>query len=189
MFIRSILSSSLLALVGVSSAQADNYKIDPAHSVILFKAGHFGVGNIYGRFDTFSGDFVFDPNDPTKGSVKLEINTDSVDSNAPDRDKHLKSPDFLNAKQFPTATFKSTAVKKVDDKNYEVAGDFTLRGVTKPVTVAVHLIGSGAGPKGETRLGTESKLTLKRSDFDVKALLPAVADEVQLTIAVEGIKQ
>jgi polyisoprenoid-binding protein YceI len=189
MFIRSILFSSLLALASVSSAQADNYKIDPVHSALLFKAGHFGVGNIYGRFDTFSGDFVFDPNDPTKDSVKLEISTDSVDSNAPDRDKHLKSPDFLNAKQFPTATFKSTAVKKIDDKNYEVAGDFTLRGVTKPVTVAVQVIGSGTGPKGETRLGTESKLTLKRSDFDVKALLPAVADEVQLTIAVEGIKQ
>jgi polyisoprenoid-binding protein YceI len=189
MFIRSLLLSSLLAVAGATSARADNYKIDPVHSAILFKAGHFGVGNIYGRFDSFSGDFVFDPNDPSKDSVKLEISTDSVDSNAPDRDKHLKSPDFLNSKQFPTATFKSTAVKKVDDKNYEVTGDFTLRGLTKPVTVAVQVIGTGAGPKGETRLGTESKVTLKRSDFDVKALLPAVADEVQLIIAVEAIKQ
>ena len=157
--------------------------------MIIFKAGHFGVGNVYGRFDTFSGDFVFDPSDPTKDSVKLEIVTDSVDSNAPDRDKHLKSPDFLNAKQFPTATFKSTAVKKVDDKNYEVTGDFTLRGVTKPATLAVQVIGSGTDPQGKVRLGTESTVTLKRSDFDVKAFLPAVPDEVQLRIAVEGIKQ
>src|SRR5437016_3336020 len=100
MTLRFTLFFTLLALVSLTSAKADNYKIDPVHSAILFKVGHFGVGNIYGRFDSFSGDFVFDSNDPTKDSVKLEINTDSVDSNAPDRDKHLKSPDFLNSKQF-----------------------------------------------------------------------------------------
>lgn len=179
----------MLAAATLGSAKADNYKIDPIHSAVLFKVGHFGVGNIYGRFDTFSGDFVFDANDPTKDSVTLEISTESVDSNAPDRDKHLKSPDFLNAKQFPTATFKSTSFKKVDDKNYEVIGDFTLRGITKPVTVAVQIVGTGSGPKGEPRLGTESTVTLKRSEFDVKAFLPAVTDDVQLRVAVEGIKQ
>ena len=189
MTVRSTLFCALLAAATLVSARADNYKIDPVHSTIIFKTGHFGVGNVYGRFDTFSGDFVFDPNDPTKDSVNLEISTDSVDSNSAARDKDLKGPDFLNAKQFPTATFKSTAVKKVDDKNYEVTGDFTLRGITKPVTVAVQVIGTGPGPKGEPRLGTESTVTLKRSDFDVKALLPAVTDEVQLRIAVEAIKR
>jgi polyisoprenoid-binding protein YceI len=189
MIVRSTLFCALLAAVGLSSAKADNYKIDPVHSAIIFKAGHIGVGNIYGRFDTFSGDFVFDANDPTKDSVKIEITTDSIDSNSAARDKDLKGPDFLNTKQFPTAAFKSTAVKKVDDKNYEVTGDFTLRGVTKPVTLAVQVIGSGQGPKGESRLGTESTVTLKRSDFDVKAFLPAIADDVQLRIAVEAIKQ
>jgi polyisoprenoid-binding protein YceI len=189
MTLRFTLFCSILAATTLSSAKADNYKIDPVHSAVLFKVGHFGVGNVYGRFDTFSGDFVFDPNDPTKDSVNLGINTDSVDSNFPDRDKHLKSPDFLNSKQFPTATFKSTSFKKVDEKNYEVSGNFTLRGITKPVTVAVQVIGSGPGPKGETRLGTESTVTLKRSDFDVKGFLPAVTDDVQLKIALEAIKQ
>src|ERR1700736_2182835 len=107
---RAILFCSLLAVAGLSSAKADNYKIDPVNSAILFKAGHLGVGNIYGRFDSFSGDFVFDPNDPTKDSLKVEITTDSIDSNSAARDKDLKGPDFLNTKQFPTATFKSTAV-------------------------------------------------------------------------------
>ena len=189
MTVRPTLLCSLLAAATLGSARADNYKIDPVHSMIIFKAGHFGVGNIYGRFDTFSGDFVFDPNDPTKDSVNLEITTDSIDSNSAARDKDLKGPDYLNAKQFPTATFKSTAFKKVDDKNYEVTGDFTLRGVTKPVTVAVQVIGSGTDPQGKFRLGTESTVTLKRSEFDVKALLPAIPDEVQLRIAVEAIKQ
>ncbi len=189
MIVRFTLFATLLALAGITSAQADNYKIDPAHSAIIFKARHLGVGNIYGRFDTFSGDFVLDPNDSTKDSVKVEITTDSFDSNSAARDKDIKGPDFLNAKQFPTATFKSTAVKKVDDKDYEVTGDFTLRGITKPVTLAVQVIGTGPGPKGETRLGTESTVTLKRSDFDVKAFLQAVADDIQLRIAVEAIKQ
>jgi polyisoprenoid-binding protein YceI len=189
MIVRFTLFATLLALAGITPAKADTYKIDPVHSFIIFKAGHFSVGNVYGRFDTFSGELVFDPNDSTKDSVKVEITTDSIDSNSAARDKDIKGPDFLNTKQFPTATFKSRAVKKVDDKDYEVAGDFTLRGITKPVTLAVQVIGTGPGPKGEIRLGTESTVTLKRSDFDVKAFLPAVGDDIQLRIAVEAIKQ
>jgi polyisoprenoid-binding protein YceI len=180
---------SILAFAGTTVAQADSFKIDPAHSAILFKVGHFGVGHVYGRFDTFSGTFTFDQNDPSKDAVNVEIKTDTVDTNVPKRDTDIKGPDFLNAAQFPTATFKSTSVKKIDDKNYEVTGDFTLRGVTKPLTLNVQAIGSGPGPKGEFRTGWEATTTLKRSDFDVKALLPAVTDEVSLRIAVEGIKQ
>jgi polyisoprenoid-binding protein YceI len=189
MILRSILGSALLFAASLLSAKADNYKIDPVHSIILFKVGYLGIGNIYGRFDSLSGDFVFDSADPTKNSVNVTINTDSVDTNAADRDKHLKSPDFLNAKQFPTATFKSSGVKKVDDKTYDVTGDFTLRGITKPVVLAVKVIGTGPGPKGEPRMGTESTVTLKRTDFDVKYGVPAITDDVQLTIAVQGVKQ
>jgi len=180
---------SALALAGTTAAQADSFKIDPVHSAIIFKIGHFGVGNVYGRFDNFSGTITFDQNDPSKDSVNVEIKTDSVDTNAPARDKDIKGPDFFNAAQFPTATFKSTSVKKVDDKTYEVSGDFSLRGVTKPLTLNVQVIGSGPGPKGEFRMGWEATAELKRSDFEVKTFLPAVSDEVGLRIAVEGIKQ
>jgi polyisoprenoid-binding protein YceI len=180
---------SILALAGTTVTQADSFKIDPAHSSINFKIGHFGISNVYGRFDTFSGTFTLDQNDPSKNAVNVEIKTDSVDTNVPDRDKHIKSPDFFNAAQFPTATFKSTSVKKIDDKTYEVTGDFTLRGVTKPVTLNVKAIGSGTDPKGAFRSGWEATATLKRSDFEVKTFLPAVTDEVGLLISVEGIKQ
>jgi len=180
---------ALLTLAGVTAARADSYKIDPAHSAILFKIGHFGIGNVYGRFDAFSGNITFDQNDPSQDAVNVEIKTDSVDTNAPARDKDIKSPDFFNAAEFPTATFKSTSFKKIDDKNYEVTGDFTLRGTTKPITLKVTLLGTGLGPKGETRIGAEGTATLKRSDFNVKAMLPAVSDEVGLIIAVEAIKQ
>jgi polyisoprenoid-binding protein YceI len=180
---------SLLALAATTVAQADSFKIDPVHSAILFKINHFGAGNVWGRFDTFSGTFTIDQNDPSKDAVSIEIKTDSVDTNAPDRDKHIKSPDFFNAAQYPTTTFKSTSVKKVDDKTYEITGDLTLRGVTKPVTLDVKAIGTGTGPKGEFRAGFEATTTLKRSEFEVKTFLPAVGDDVALTIAVEGIKQ
>ena len=180
---------SILAFAGPTVAHADSFKIEPFHSTVIFKVGHFGVGNVYGRFDTFSGTFTLDQNDPSKDSVNVEIKTDSVDTNAPARDKDIKGPDFFNAAQFPTATFKSTSVKKVDDKTYEVSGDFSLRGVTKPLTLNVQVIGSGPGPKGEFRMGWEATAELKRSDFEVKTFLPAVSDEVGLRIAVEGIKQ
>jgi polyisoprenoid-binding protein YceI len=180
---------SILAVAGATVAQADSYKIDPVHSTVLFKINHFGVGYVYGRFDAFSGTFTLDQNDPSKDAVSVEIKTDSVDTNAPDRDKHIKSPDFFNAAQYSTATFKSTSVKKVDDKTYEVTGDFTLRGVTKPVTLDVKAVGTGPGPKGEIRAGWEATTTLKRSEFEVKTFLPAVGDDVALIIAVEGIKQ
>ena len=179
---------SILAFAGTSVAHADTFKIDPVHSAIIFEIGHFGVGHIYGRFDAFGGTFTLDQSDPSKDTVSVEIKTDSVDTNFADRDKHIKSPDFFNAAQFPSATFKSTSVKKVDNKTYEVTGDFTLRGVTKPLTLNVQAIGSGPGPKGEFRSGWDATTTLKRSDFEVKTFLPAVTDEVSLRIAVEGIK-
>lgn len=180
---------SVLALAGTNISKADSFKIDPVHSFIIFKIGHFGVGHVYGRFDSFSGNFTFGQNDPSKDAVNVEIKTDSVDTNEPKRDTPIKGPDFFNAAQFPTATFKSTAVKKVDDKNYEVTGDFTLRGVTKPLTLNLQVIGTGPDPKGAIRMGWEGTAALKRSDFDVKGLIPAVSDEVDLIIAVEAIKQ
>src|SRR5258708_9312046 len=177
---------SILAVAGTTIAQADSFKIDPVHSAILFKINHFGVGNIYGRFDTFAGTFTIDQADPCRDAVSVEIKTDSVDSNAPDRDKHIKSPDFFNAAQYPTATFKSTSVKKVDDKTYQVIGDFTLRGVTKPLTLDVKAIGTGPGPKGEIRSGWEGTATVKRSDFEVKTFLPAGCGDLRLPIRIVG---
>jgi polyisoprenoid-binding protein YceI len=188
MTIRSLLTLAAMAFIGVSSSLADSYKIDPVHSGIIFDVEHFGVGIIYGRFDTFSGDLVFDPSDPSKTTLSLEIKTDSIDTNAAARDKDLKGPDFLNTAQFGTATFKTTSVKKVDDKTVEVTGDLTLRGVTKPVTATVKEIGTGKGPKGEERIGFETSFQLKRSDFDIKYGLPAIGDDVFVTVACEGIK-
>src|ERR1700751_4843682 len=86
---------SLLAFAGATVAHADTFKIDPVHSAVMFEIGHFGVGHIYGRFDTFTGTFTLDQNDPSKDTVSVEIKTDSVDTNFPTGKKNLKTPNFL----------------------------------------------------------------------------------------------
>jgi polyisoprenoid-binding protein YceI len=113
-------------LAGPTTVRADSYKIDPVHSTILFKINHFGVGNIYGRFDSFSGNVTFDQDDPSKDGADIQIKTDSVDTNALDRDKNVKGPDFFNAKQFQANDF--TGVKKLTTQTTSlssmVAGKF-----------------------------------------------------------------
>ena len=179
-----------LAVPALSPAQgALEYQVDPVHSFFLFKVGHFGVGNVYGRFDAVSGTLAYDAATPANDSLQIEVQTGSVDSNSAARDTHLKSPDFFNAQQFPTATFKSTSVKATGEKTFDVAGDFTLSGVTKPIVVPVTLIGLGKGPKGEPRIGAEAKFTINRSDFGIKTFLPAVSDAVELTVAIEGVQK
>jgi polyisoprenoid-binding protein YceI len=179
-----------LAWPGASSPAraAETYKVDPLHSSLLFRVKHLNVGHIYGRFTEFSGSFTFDDKDPAACSLSMEVNVDSLDSAVAKRDQHLKGPDFFNVKQFPTMSFKSSKMKAVDARTYEVTGDLTLHGVTRPVTVQLERIGTGKGMGGETRTGFETTFTIKRSDFGMKYMIPAIGDEVKVIVAVEGIQ-
>src|SRR5947199_2429672 len=124
---------ALVALLGAVPARADDFTVDAMHSSVTFKISHLGLSWVHGRFDAFSGGFTLDADYSGKNSFAMTIKTESVDTNNQKRDDHLRSPDFFNAKQFPAITFKSTAVKPVQN-GYQVTGDFTLHGVTKPVT-------------------------------------------------------
>lgn len=180
----------LTALV-VTAAQAraaDTFKADPAHSSVLFRSNHANIGHVWGRFTDFGGTYALDDADPTKANFNIEVKSASVDTNQPKRDEHLKSPDFLNAKQYPTITFKSTAVKKAADKNLEVTGDLTLHGVTRAITANVELLGKGEFPQGKQRTGIEATFSVKLSDFQIKGV-PGVGDEIKLIVAIEGVKQ
>lgn len=165
------------------------YKIDPVHSSVGFKVGHMGISNIYGRFNDVSGSVTFDKETPSKSAVEFTIPVESIDTRVEKRDQHLKSPDFFNAKQFPLMTFKSTEVKKSGDDLYQVTGNFTLRGITKAITVEFKKIGEGKGMQNEFRAGGETQFTIKRSDFGMAFMPQAISDEVTVTLAVEGIKQ
>ena len=168
---------------------AGNYKIDAAHSGAFFEVGHLGgVSRFMGRFKDISGDFVLDA--PEKSKVSVSIRTDSIDSNHEGLDKHLKSPDFFNAVQFPTMSFTSTAVKLDGNGQGSIAGNLTLRGVTKPVTLSLRQVGAGKGMKGEQRVGYVATGTIKRTDFGMGYGVPGAAtDEVDLRINIEGVRQ
>lgn len=169
-------------------AAPETFKIDPVHSSVIFKIGHNNVGNIYGDFSGISGSFVQDKEAPESNAVEVQIDASSLNTNNAGRDAHVKGPDYLNVKQFPTMTFKSDSIKKLSEKEFEMAGQFTLHGVTKPITAKLQKIGEAADPKGAYRAGGESTFTIKRSDYGMK-VSPGLSDEVTITIAVEGVRQ
>jgi polyisoprenoid-binding protein YceI len=183
---------SLVALFAVAQTTraADNHKVDPVHSSVIFRVGHANIGAIYGRFTDFTGTLAHDEADPAKSTLNFEVQAASVDTHQEKRDAHLKSPDFLNAKQYPTITFKSTAVKKSDKANtLDVTGDLTLHGTTKSITVPVEILGKGQFPPGVARVGIESIFAIKRSDFGMSGMQGAVGDEIKLFVAFELTKQ
>lgn len=184
--------SLLLAATMVLSSQAfaaDNYQVDPVHSFVNFRIQHLQVSYTYGRFNEPTGKLVIDEADPSKSTMEFTVQVDKVDTGNQGRDAHLKKSDFFSASEFPEITFKSTAIKKIDDTTWEVTGDLTLHGVTKPVTTQVKRTGTGPGMKGETRTGFETMFTIKRSDFGMSYMIPQIGDEVGLVVSIEGIKQ
>ena len=185
---RRILSLTVLvAGMLVGSVQAADYQVDPVHTTLIYRIKHLQSSYSYGRFNKVGGTFSYDAAAPEKTAFNMSVSPADIDSGDPQRDAHLKSPDFFNAKQFATIGFKSTSVKKAGDDKLEVTGDLTLHGVTKSVTTTLTVIGTGKGMAGETRTGFEGTLELKRSDFGMKGLPEAVGDDVRLIVSIEGL--
>ncbi len=172
-----------------TAGAADTFSLDPAHSVPIFKINHLGVSNTYGRFNDVSGTFTVDEADPKNNTINVVVKTASVDTANEARDKHLKTPDFLDAEKFPEMTFVSTSFEKKSGNTYTVKGDFTLHGVTKPIEVEVEQIGTGKGRENEVRMGWETTFRIKRSDYGMGNMVGPVGDDVEITFAVEGVKQ
>lgn len=181
-------ASFLLVVVAISVAQAPaaTYKGDPAHSTILFKAKHLNTGYVYGRFNSFTAQVNYDEAKPEALSVEATAQVDSIDTGNAKRDGHLKSPDFFSAKEFPTITFKSKSAKSAGDNKFEVTGELTLHGVTKPITVTVEK--TGASTKMGERVGWLSTFTVKRSEFGMTFMPDAVSDEIELVVSMETVK-
>ncbi|NUQ00431.1 MAG: YceI family protein [Armatimonadetes bacterium] len=182
-----VLSVFALTVGRAGQAEATSYKVDPAHSFVMFHVGHLGVGHVHGRFNEFTGSFSFDPASPAASAVNMEVKTASVDTGVEKRDDHLRTADFLEVEAYPTMTFKSTAVSKLTDDIYEVRGDFSLHGVTRPVTAVVVHLGSLQDQQGNPRAGFKANLMIRRSDFGMTKMIPAAGDLVSITIAVEGV--
>jgi polyisoprenoid-binding protein YceI len=187
-FLATGLAVVLLSAAAIPARAADDYAMDGMHSGVTFKIQHLGLSWIYGRFDDFAGGFTIDADDAGKCLFGISIKAETIDTNNQKRDDHLRSPDFFNVKQFPTISFKSTAVKAIKD-GYEVTGDLTLHGVTKPVTFKLNGGKKAEFPKNVQRTGFSTELTIKRSDFGMDKMLEAIGDEVYISISIEGVKK
>jgi len=178
------------ALVGGQAFAAD-YAIDKdgQHAFVNFKISHLGYSWLWGTFNDFDGDFSFDAAKPEESKVNVTLKTASVDTNHAERDKHLRSDDFLNVAKHPTATFESTSVKSTGEGTADITGNLTLNGVTKPVVIAAKFIGEGDDPWGGYRAGFEGSTTLTLKDFDIKMDLGPASQTVDLIISVEGVRK
>jgi polyisoprenoid-binding protein YceI len=171
-----------------SGRTAAEWSVDPVHSSVIFRAKHFNTAYFYGRFDDLHGTVNFDEASPGSSSLDLELKVDSVNTGSGKRNDHLKSPDFFNAAKFPTCTFKSKSFAKAGENTFDVAGDLTVHGVTKPITVKLEKTGQGSTQMGE-RIGFETVFTLKRSDFGITFMPDGIGDEIRLIISLEAQKK
>jgi polyisoprenoid-binding protein YceI len=161
--------------------------VDDTHSLALFRVHHMGAGQFWGRFNDVSGNFTFESGKAEGMKFDITIKTESVDTGVEGLNKHLRSPDFFGAKDFPTMTFKSTGAKKTGEKTFDVTGDLTMHGVTKSIVAAVEFTGMANMGKG-TSAGFEAIFTVKRSDFGMKYGVEkgAIGDDVKVVVALEG---
>jgi polyisoprenoid-binding protein YceI len=185
---RSLLAVALLA--GSVPAFATTYTLDPNHTQVAFVWNHFGFSDQIGLFGKVEGTLEFDAADPAKSSVNATIAIGSVNSNVKKLDGELVGPDYFDAAKFPTATFKSTHVEKgATPDHLKVAGDLTIHGVTKPVTLDVTVTKVGENPmRKAAAAGFAAMTTIKRSDFGITKYAPNVADDVKINISTEAIE-
>ena len=178
-------------LIMAAPLQAADYVIDTkgAHASINFRIQHLGYSWLIGRFNTFSGTFSYDEDNPIAAKVKVEIDTSSIDSNHAERDKHLRNNDFLDVKRYPQASFTSTSFKELGGGKALMKGDLTLLGTTKPVIIDVQHTGHGKDPWGGYRRGFSGTTKIRLKDFGITFELGSASQEVLLELIVEGVRQ
>lgn len=185
---RLMIAVALASSVAVSAYAADSYTIDPNHTFPVFEVNHLGYSVQHGRFDKTSGTITLDMA-AKKGTVDLTIETTSLDMGFPLWNEHLSADGFFNTAKFPTMTFKSNKFTFKDGKVVAAEGDFTLLGVTKPLTVTVSDFKCGDHPMLKKPMcGANISAMIKRSDFGMTKYVPAVSDEIMIHVPVEAYK-
>jgi polyisoprenoid-binding protein YceI len=170
------------------------WAVDPAHSTVEFSVKHLGIATVKGVFREFEGALVIGE-DLGSATAAGTVKVASVDTNEAQRDEHLRSPDFFDAATYPELTFASTAIRPVDDEAFEIDGEITLHGVTKPITLTAEIQGFEQDPWGNERIGLEVTGQLKRGDFGMtfnQALGSGnmlVSDKVKLSLDISAVEQ
>ncbi len=189
---KKLLALSFIALLSLSShLHAAQYKIDTAgaHAFIQFKIQHLGYSWLYGRFDKFEGSFNYDPEKPEASSVKVVIDTTSLNSNHAERDKHLRDERFLHTDKYPKAEFVSTSFTPLGEGKAKLVGNLTLHGITREITIDVSEVGGGKDPWGGYRQGFHGETQFALKDFGINFDLGPASRTVTLILDIEGIAQ
>ncbi|HTV85209.1 MAG TPA: YceI family protein [Dyella sp.] len=185
---RYVMLAGLLGAAMSAQAAPVTYKLDPSHTMVLFSWNHLGFSHPVADIGIGEGTLVFDAQNPANSSVDVTMPLANLDTHVPALDKHLKEPDFFDADKYPTITFKSTSVKPLGGNQYEVTGNLTVHGVTKPVTLNATLNKSGVHPLHKVQaIGFDATGTLNRSQFGLGAYVPMVSDEIKLNITTEAL--
>ncbi len=184
-------SLALSGFMAASPVYAADYAIDieGVHASINFRANHLGFSWVTGRFETFDGTFSFDAADPNSASVNITIDPASVNTNQAERDKHLRSAEFMDVATYPTVTFVSSSYTTKGDGSGVLKGDLTLHGVTKPVEIDITQVGEGDDPWGGYRAGFQGTTKLKLKEFGIDYNLGPAAETIYLDLNIEGIRQ
>ena len=193
-WVLSFLLAGCFLTSGVGVANAAEYVIDPDHTSIHFRVGHWNFSQVQGRFNRIAGEFTFDPTHPEASKVHVAIDTASIDTNHEGRDKHLRGPTFFNTTKFTDAVFKSTNIHVTGEKTWRLVGDLTLLGVTKPVNLEVVFNGLATHPLSERFsryrdviiAGFSAYTSISRSRFSMTAGEGEKGDIAELFIQVEG---
>lgn len=187
--------STVLTSQPTPTVTATVWKLDPAHSDILFSVRHMVIAEVTGRFREFEGTLYQRNTDFSESTVEATIRTASIDTSVADRDNHLRSADFFDVEKYPTMTFKSTSLKKIGEDHFELTGDLTIRNVTKPVTLDVRYMGQAVDPWGNLRAGFKATGTIDRYEYGLQwnqaletgGLL--VGKTINITLNLQFIKQ
>ncbi|BDG58977.1 YceI family protein [Caldinitratiruptor microaerophilus] len=177
------------------SANLSRWVIDPSHTTVEFAVRHMMIATVKGRFAGVEGHILADPSDLTTAQAEVTIDVASIDTREPQRDEHLRSPDFFDAANFPKITFKSREIRRKGENEYEMTGDLTIRGVTRPVTLSLTSEGQAKDPWGNERAAFTVSGKINRKDFGLNwnVVLETggilVGEEVRISVEVEAIKQ
>jgi polyisoprenoid-binding protein YceI len=179
----------------VAAPGTSTWQIDPSHTEVEFSVRHLMISNVKGRFGAMQGQVTLDPASPQKAGVNVTIDVTSIDTREEKRDAHLRSPDFFDVDHFPVMTFTGATVHGNPEGEFQLSGDLTIRGVTRPITLDVTFEGAGNDPWGGTRRGFSARGKLLRSAFGLEwnAALETggvvVGDEVKIMINAELVLQ
>jgi len=181
------LLSAVLIMLGIAGYAQTTWKSDKAHSQLKFDITHYDINTVSGTFSDFEVLVLSDKEDFSDAVVELKAKAASINTGINARDEHLRSADFFDVATHPEISFKSNGIKKVANNKYEVSGDLTMHGITKPVTLQLELRGTFTNPRNQKKIaGLRITGTIKRSDFGIGPKFPATSLSEEVTITGDG---